>query len=95
MGYRFSERAAEDIYWMYERGKGRFGERAAENYFTLMLDAAEFAALHPLASPRKEQVSMEVRVRYFGSHLIVYRLDDPDIEILRVLHQLQDWQDPL
>ena len=38
---------------------------------------------------------MAVRVRYFGSHLLVYEIDDPDIVILRILHQAQDWPEHL
>lgn len=95
MAYAISARAAEDIYWLYESGKRQFGERSANLYQALLRDAVEFAAEHPAASPVRDFPSGAVRVRYFGSHLIVYEIDDPDILVLRVFHQLQDWENDL
>lgn len=92
MGYVISEQAADDIYWMYETGKRQFGERSAALYSALLRDAVEFAAAFPSASPLRDFASGSVRVRYFGSHLIVYEIDDPDIVVLRVFHQSQDWE---
>ncbi|KFC67731.1 Plasmid stabilization system protein [Devosia sp. LC5] len=94
MAFRFSAQAAEDIYFIYENGKRSFGERAAELYYLLFLDAAELASRHPLAAAIRDDIGENVRVRY-GSHAIFYQLDDPDIVILRVLHQSQDWQDQI
>jgi toxin ParE1/3/4 len=92
MAYAMSARAVEDIYWIYESGKRQFGERSANLYQALLRDAVEFAATHPTASPIRDSPSGAVRVRYFGSHLIVYEVDDPDIVVLRVFHQRQDWE---
>lgn len=95
MAFHFAEQATQDLYAIYENGKREFGERTAELYYMLFLDAAELASRHPLASPIRDYLSMEVRVRYYGSHAMVYRFDDPDIVILRVLHQSQDWLDQI
>lgn len=95
MAYAISARATEDIYWLYEAGKRQFGERSANLYQELLREAVEFAADHPAASPIRDLPSGAVRVRYFGSHLIVYEIDDPDIFVLRVFHQLQDWESDL
>ena len=95
MAYAISSRATEDIYWLYQSGKRQFGERSADLYQELLRAAVEFAAEHPQASPARDLPSGPVRVRYFGSHLIVYEIDDPDIVVLRVFHQLQDWENDL
>jgi toxin ParE1/3/4 len=95
MAYAISARAVEDIYWIYESGKRQFGPHSADLYQALLRDAVEFAADHPAASPIRDFPSGAVRVRYFGSHLIVYEIDDPDILVLRVFHQLQDWENDL
>ena len=95
MAFRFTRQASEDIYLIYESGKRSFGERSAELYYLLFLDAVEFAARHPLAAAIRQDINDTVRVRYFGSHAIFYQVDDPDILVLRVLHQSQDWQNVL
>ncbi|MEO5806116.1 type II toxin-antitoxin system RelE/ParE family toxin [Devosia sp.] len=92
MAYVISERAADDIYWLYESGKREFGEWAANAYLDLLRHAVEFASAYPGASPSRKFVSGPVRTKYFGSHLIVYEMNDLDIVVLRVFHQSQDWQ---
>ena len=92
MAYSISERAAADIYWLYEQGKRQFGERTAASYQVLLGEAVEFAAAYPLASLVRETADGPVRVRYFGSHLIAYDVVGEDIVVVRVFHQSQDWE---
>ena len=91
MAYFISVRAADDIYWIYQQSKQQFGERAAGAYQGLLGDAVKFAADHPLAAPVRETAGGTARVRYFGSHLIVYDCVGDDIVVQRVFHQHQDW----
>ncbi|MFN4209021.1 MAG: type II toxin-antitoxin system RelE/ParE family toxin [Devosia sp.] len=91
MGYRFSERAILDTEALYEASLIQFGQRAADRYFDIMLNAAQFAADHPLASPERTEISIPLRVRYFGAHLLVYQLIEDEVVIMRVFHQSQDW----
>jgi len=57
----------------------------------LLGSAVRFAADHPLASPVRENAISPARVRYFGSHLIIYDCVGDDIVVQRVFHQHQDW----
>jgi len=91
MAYLISARAADDIYWIYQQSKQQFGERAADAYQVLLGEAVRFAAAYPLACPVREDTSNPARVRYFGSHLIVYDCVGDDIVVQRVFHQHQDW----
>ena len=95
MAYRFSEQAALDAEALYQASLDRFGQRAAERYFAIMLGAAQFAADHPLASPERSDSSIPLRVRYFGAHLLVYQTVEGGIVIQRIFHQSQDWFDLL
>lgn len=95
MGYRFSEKASQDAYAIYEASLEQFGERAADKYFEIMLEATKFAGEYPLASPERAETTPPLRVRYFGAHLIVYEVLDRDVVIQRIFHQSQDWLDLL
>lgn len=79
----------------YQSSLEQFGPRAAERYFTIMLNAAQFAADHPLASPERRESSIPLHVRYFGAHLLVYQTVEGGIVIQRIFHQSQDWADLL
>lgn len=91
MAYFISDRAAEDIYWIFEQGKRQFGERSAVAYQVLLGEAIIAAAAHPLAGPLRETATGPARVRYFGSHLVVYDISGEDIIVQRIFHQHQDW----
>lgn len=95
MGYRFSNQAVIDGNAIYRASLNMFGQRAADRYFTQMLNSAQFAADNPLFAPERTETSIAVRVRYFGSHLLVYQILDDDIVIRRIFHQSQDWADLL
>lgn len=91
MAYSFSEQATLDGYVLFEASLNQYGLRAADRYFEIMLEAAQFASDHPLLSPERTQTSIRVRVRYFGAHLLVYQMVDGDVVIRRIFHQSQDW----
>ena len=95
VAYSFSSRAILDTEALYAASLAQFGQRAADRYFAIMLDAAQFASDHPLAAPERVDCLIPVRVRYFGAHLLVYRLAGDDVVIVRVFHQSQDWIDLL
>lgn len=46
----------------------------------------------PALARERTEFKPPVRVRRYQSHLIVYRLDDDHIHIIRVLHGHRDWQ---
>lgn len=91
MGYSFSDEAIEDLSTIFQTGLRNFGAKAAERYYWTIIEAAELAAQYPLSVPIRPELTMEVRVRPVGSHLLVYQFDDPDVVVVRVLHHLQDW----
>jgi len=92
MAYRFSKRAIADTEALYEASLVQFGQRLADRYFKIMLDAAQFASDYPFAAPERAGTSLPLRVRYFGAHLLVYQVVDDGIVIQRVFHQSQDWE---
>lgn len=89
MAYFISERAAEDIYRIFEQGKLQFGERSAAAYQVLIGEAIRFAAADPLAGPVRETAMGPARVRYFGSHLVVYDVYADDIIVQRIFTSIR------
>ena len=92
MGYRTTNQADQDIIHIHLRGCQEFGQPQAERYneglaacFKLIQDNPRIAREHPGFIP-------PVRLHPYRSHLIVYRLDDVGVLIVRVLHGRQEWE---
>ncbi|MDR7118026.1 type II toxin-antitoxin system RelE/ParE family toxin [Caulobacter sp. BE254] len=94
MGYRLSRKAEEDILQIYLAGVGEFGVNQAERYHAGLEQAFMFLSDFPRAAPERPELIPPSRVHPYKSHIILYRLDGPDILIQRVRHGREDWIDP-
>jgi toxin ParE1/3/4 len=88
----FSRAAEADISAINRDEIRRFGLQQAALYAAQMAQALQLIAEFPLASPTKAGPDMNVRVRPFGVHVILYELRAETAWILRVRHGHEDWQ---
>ena len=95
MSYRLSRKAEEDILQIYLAGVGEFGVSQAERYHEGLGRAFIFLSNFPRAAPERLELNPPSRVHPYKSHIILYRLDGPDIFIQRVRHGREDWIDLL
>jgi toxin ParE1/3/4 len=91
MAYRLSRKAEEDILQIYVTGVGEFGVDQAERYHAGLEQAFVFLSDFPRAAPERPELGRSSRMHPYKSHIIVYRLDGPDIFIQRVRHGREDW----
>jgi toxin ParE1/3/4 len=54
-----------------------------------------FLSNFPRAAPERPELGRSSRMHPYKSHVIVYRLDGPDIFIQRVRHGREDWMSQL
>jgi toxin ParE1/3/4 len=92
VGFRLSGKAEEDLVRLYVDGVRLFGVGQAEAYFEGLAGTFDFLAEYPKAARERMEITPPVRIHPYRSHLIVYRLDGPDILILRVRHGREDWE---
>lgn len=91
MKIAFSRQAEADIAAINREGIGLFGPRQAQKYAGEMAEAFRMIASYPHASPVREELAHPVRVRAFGSHVILYELREDLVLILRIRHGYEDW----
>lgn len=91
MAYRLSRKAEEDIFQLYVAGAEMFGVDQAERYHEGLERAFELLSEFPFAAPERAELERGSRVLPYRSHIILYRLDGPDIFIQRVRHASEDW----
>lgn len=92
MGYKLSNKAAEDIekIWLYTFNNWSLEQ--ADRYVKLIFDEFEYLAQHPLTGKDFNRIRKNYRRSKVKSHLIFYKIvqEQKIIEIIRVLHERMD-----
>ena len=74
--------------WIYSYHQ--WGENQADKYLDELDVAIKALASSPLAYRERPEFSPPVRVCHHASHLVIYRLVDKTVNIIRVLHESMD-----
>ena len=90
MAYRTTFEAEEDLAQIFAEGVADHGIVRAEAYISGLLDVLALIGRQPLLMQLRDEYQPPVRFRVFKGHVVVYRDDDGDALIVRVLHRRQD-----
>jgi toxin ParE1/3/4 len=91
MAFRTTRAADEDIFNLYEHGVLEYGQPSAESYVAALRAIFELLAANPFMARERSEARPPVRLYPYRAHHILYRIDNEDVLILRVLHGRQDW----
>lgn len=95
MSYRLTVRAEYEFDQIYLRGVRDFGTDTAERYAEGLLRIFRLLSDFPAVARERDEVSPPVRVHPFRSHLVIYRIDDEGVLIIRLAHGHEDWETSL
>jgi toxin ParE1/3/4 len=93
MRYRTTRQADDDIIGLYMEGYRKFGRRHAERYHAGLAATFALLAAHPNLSRERPEFDPPIRLHPYHAHLIVFRLTEDAVLIVRVLHARQNWQE--
>ncbi|WP_417494493.1 type II toxin-antitoxin system RelE/ParE family toxin [Maricaulis sp.] len=94
MRYRLTRAAEADLVGIYREGAKQFGVARAEAYFAALIASFERLAANPHMARLRMEIDPPVRIHACGSHVVIYReADAARIEILRVRHGHEDWDE--
>ena len=92
MAYQLSVEAEEDVIGIYIVGAEQFGEAQAERYHDNLQKIFYFLSEYPQVARVREELTPSVRVHPFGSHIIMYSVNEAgDVFIIRIHHAHEDW----
>ncbi|WP_375286767.1 type II toxin-antitoxin system RelE/ParE family toxin [Sphingomonas sp.] len=91
MAYRLTRQARRDLTAIYALGSKRFGLAAADRYLDGLFSVAGLLANFPEAGRELRGISPPMRVHPYRSHIIIYRPEGTDVEIVRVRHARENW----
>ena len=86
MTYRLKEEAVEDLRGIWSYSETQWGPAQAERYLRTLERQFAWIADQPTSGKLAPGIS-GYRQRAPGSHMIIYRLDDRGVIVIRVLHQ--------
>ncbi len=89
MRLEISRRAGADIERIFEYGLDNFGLPKARAYAAELLDFLDLALTQPKMGISKTEFGRNIRVIFFQSHVVYYRLGRDKVRIVRVLHGKQ------
>ena len=91
--YVLSKLAEADLFAIADYGFEAHGVERTLEYKTLIENTLKLLSENPKIARKRLEISPPVRAYTAGSHIIIYHILEPDfIEVLRVRHVREDWQ---
>ena len=85
-----SEKADEDVEYLYEDGVKKFGNRQAIKYLEELNLIFIFLSENPHVGKNRDEIKINLVSFPYGSHIIFYRIFKAHIRIVRVLYGRKD-----
>jgi toxin ParE1/3/4 len=85
-GFKITKAAVKDLEDIWTFTKKTWTEKQADRYYQLIIDEIQFNVKKPYLGSQYEQIRAGYRGSKVKSHLIFYKLNNNQVEIIRILH---------
>lgn len=89
--YRLSPSASDDLDAIWDYTVRIWSVDQAENYIRAIADSMSLLVRHSEMARERLEIRPPVRSDRSGSHLIIYRIEDGWLDVLRIVHARQNW----
>ncbi|MEN3931745.1 type II toxin-antitoxin system RelE/ParE family toxin [Microvirga sp. W0021] len=90
-GYRLTPAAYDDLDDIWRYTAETWSLEQADKYIDELSDVFETIASLPSLARERMEFNPPVRIHVHQSHLVIYRISDNFVDILRLLGGRQDW----
>jgi toxin ParE1/3/4 len=90
--YRLSPAAQNDLSGIWDYTALMWSPDQADAYLRGLAEKLDVLCVHPEIARERREIDPPVRLHSYRSHLIIYRIEDDHLAIIRVVHRRQHWQ---
>lgn len=90
-GVRLSPKAETDLEDIWRFGAAEWSPEKADQYLDRLLAVFDLLLAMPGIARERLEFTPPVRIHPTGTHLVIYRIEDDHLHIVRVLGGRQDW----
>lgn len=90
--YRLSPAAQIDLSDIWDYTVAMWSADQADAYLRGLGEKLQVLCSHPEIARERTEIDPPVRLQPYRSHLIIYRIEDDHLAIIRVVHNRQHWQ---
>ena len=94
-GFKITKAAVRDLEDIWTFTKKTWTEQQADRYYQLIVDEIQFIVKNPYLGNQYEKLRAGYRASKVKSHLIFYRFQHGQVEIIRILHVRMNLPDHL
>ena len=91
-GIRLSPKAEADLEDIWRFGAAEWSPVSADQYLDGLIAVFDLLLSMPMIARERTEFSPAIRIHPTGQHLVIYRIQDDHLHIVRVLGGRQDWQ---
>lgn len=90
--YRLTPKAFEDLDEVWRYTAENWSLEQADHYIDGLAQAFDSIAAVPTLARERTEFNPPVRIHHHQSHLVIYTIDNNQINVIRILGGRQDWQ---
>lgn len=91
-GYLLTPAAQRDLNEIWDYTARTWSPEQASLYVRNLKQTLQTIVSQPELARERSDISPPVRIHPFASHLIIYRIEDGHILVIRIVHARQSWQ---
>ncbi|MDE3116519.1 MAG: type II toxin-antitoxin system RelE/ParE family toxin [Pseudomonadota bacterium] len=89
--YRLTPAALRDLETIWRYSAEVWSLEQADRYITGLTLAFDTIAANPKLARERQEYVPPVRIHRYQAHIVIYRIGDDDVIIIRVRHGSEDW----
>jgi len=90
--YRLSSAAQQDLESIWDFTAQTWSPDQADSYLRGLADKLTLLCENPLIARERSEIDPPVRLHLYKSHVIIYRVEDDHVAVIRIAHMRQQWQ---